>query len=302
MGRGGSSPAAVGESGWACGRLCGFDTVRVSLDRKEARSDDYTGSQMSDKDGEEESEEFYDGGFGGALRSTIRVVMRRVGRVVVGNVPADPRTLAKGADRFSELLEHTLTLRREIGSAPPMPEQKQKWYLPFLQAAPSLVKGSVLGAVLFQAYDFFDYRIDNKYLSGAGAGAVHGGLSVAWDRALVKLPWKWSTSPPALRSAPGTVVSHAAVHASLFGLFHLLVQKSDSDKGQVTPERVAFVSAAGIAAGFASELVAHYTTPLEQSLRHGFRLALSLPRPSFKALLLSSLPSGIGFLAFEFGV
>ena len=239
-----------------------------------------------------------DGGLGGALRSTIRVVMRRVGRAVVGSVPADPRTLAKGADRFSELLEHTLTLRREVSGAP-MPEKR--WYFPILQAVPAMVKGSVLGAVLFQTYDSIDYRIDNKYVAGAGAGAVHGGLSVAWDRALVKFPWKWSTSSPVLRSAPGTIVSHATVHASLFGVFHYLVQKNNSDKGQVTPERIAFVSAAGMAAGFASELVAHYTAPLEQSLRLGFRLALTLPLPSIKALLLSSLPSGIGVLAFEFG-
>ena len=114
--------------------------------------------------------------------------------------------------------------------------------------APSLLKSSVLGSVLFMTYDsLYDFvrsylpsQADNRtpgssltnstsaLIAGAAVGAcggiVHGSLSFLWNAAVFRFGNRKRSHPQPIveskvHSLPGTLVSHTLVHLTLFSTY-----------------------------------------------------------------------------------
>lgn len=263
---------------------------------------------------------------GGALRSALRSIFQRVSKTAVGAIPQNPKALAKQADRFSDLLDHAIHVsveRKQLENqqhAKEKPRRFMKFATSVVNALPSIAKSSVLGGALFSAYDLSLERASQHFshkstilptLAGGAGGAVHGLMSVAWDKTY------WHTAPllgvkriPSLSvSLPGTVLAHSILHASLFGSYYIIKEtllpmvqirstegrpREDDARLQVAYNLGAVTVAGGIA-GSLAEFIGYYLNPLEK----GVALKM-LPLPAMRPMLFAAIPSGIGFLAFEF--
>jgi len=264
------------------------------------------------------------GGGSGALRGGLRSIISRLGRTVVGALPANPKVLGKQADKISDLIDHAIHVNSERKLQSQDGSQHQRlgrwsWAAPVLFAIPSIVKSSVLGAVLFSSYEamhdgasgggalspFVSSPSLVAMISGTLGGAAHGLASVTWDKTLLYgapiSVEKWSRVETMQKSVfGGTVLAHSLVHGSLFGSYHVLKKMvmTDSKRQQSPLEEAAAVVCTGGLAGTLSEIVGHYLSPIEQG--HGWKAVMQLPRPAVRSIIVAAVPSGLGFFAFEF--
>ena len=268
---------------------------------------------------------------GGALRGMLRSVVRRAtkatAKLTFGSMPR-PQTLAKHAERLSDVLDITKNVSMErlnqlqIEAERLENEKKRKGPLrqfgvSVVYALPSIVKSSVAGGALFSCYDYVHaylsasargsvYEVAVPLLSGLAGGALHALVSVSWDNAQQAFPAFAKKRRPSLF---GTLASHSLLHGALFSSYHVLkgvLRDAPPPPSQPSQADVlwdaAAVTAAGGLAGMLAEVAGHYLKPLESAgLRAGLRAAARLSRPALRGLLSSAIPSGIGFLAFEYG-
>jgi len=261
---------------------------------------------------------------GGFLRGGLRNVLGRLGKTAMGSFPHNPKVLAKQADKLSEVwntalkvrAEHSVLSQQKIDDAA---TSRRRLWVPVLNAIPSIVKSSVLGALVFTTYETVLANNSLQQLApgsfggpslfaGWCSGAVHGIASYMWDKVLLH------TVPSAVErwdrlttfrntKLLGTVVSHSCMHASLFGsfgAFKALLSEANNNQqpSSSSLEQQVVVVVSGAMAGALADGIAYYLSPLE--VGQGWRAVLRLPRPAARAILLAAFPSGIGFYAFEY--
>ena len=70
---------------------------------------------------------------------------------------------------------------------------------------------------------------------------------------------------------------------------------------------IIIISSSGIIAGMISELLSYYLSPLEKyntnnnNIKKIIKISLNLPRPLFSSIIIATIPTSIGFLAYEYG-
>jgi len=215
-------------------------------------------------------------------------------------------------------------------------QRGKRMFVVIAHSLPSIIRSSLLGAALFSAYETCEAKLSGEHvmllqhtspalvpvLSGLVAGFTHGSLYFAADRAMsIFTPYLTTTTHAAAPLyLPGTLFCHSMVHLTLFTTYslskylflgaqhrrHLQGEGSSTDnkEGDANIRLLLAISGAGVAAGALSELATHYLSPFERapSLQKGLHIARRLTlRPSFSGLAMAALPSGLGFLAFEFG-
>jgi hypothetical protein len=143
--------------------------------------------------------------------------------------------------------------------------------------------------------------------AGSLGGCAHGIVGTVWETA--------SASPEARRSVfrnmPRMIVHHGLAHSVLFGgyegtkrllLSYLLNNKNNIEfEGSEPVTRVEFlgcVTLAGGLAGQAQHLVSHYS---EQVITPTTPGPIRWTVPTLRPLLIAFIPSGIAFVALEYG-
>jgi hypothetical protein len=186
----------------------------------------------------------------------------------LGSIPrVRPASIAKGAgnlDFVIEVYQHakdrlnlwtlTKSLPSYIRGFPSFIKSSVPWARSFLLLwAPSLLKSSVLGSVLFMTYDslydsvrsYLPSQTDNRtpgssltnstsaLIAGAAVGAcggiVHGSLSLLWNATvslIIRFGNRKHSQPQSIveskvHSLPGTLVSHTLVHLTLFSTYEM---------------------------------------------------------------------------------
>lgn len=175
------------------------------------------------------------------------------------------------------------------------------------------------------------------YYFGAGllGGISHGAITVGFEY-LEQLPLRvklytrsrkiknFSVS----RSTMGTLFSHSLSHSCLFGVYEALKWAIMKDVDPNTEYREEYfwstVFMSGILSGVISEYIAHYVSLFEtrfivhhhnmphlnfthkgrgifKNITNAGKLLWYHPKPSIGQILLASVPSAIGFLAYEIG-
>ena len=302
----------------------------------------------------------------GALARSVRGLLRPVKavfRVLPGNLPArSVAKVAKVADNVSQVVDIGQHIQVAKGN-----QQKSGLMKIMIAAVPNIVKSAVLGTALFSAYDYSIDKMNEKLellsssaagptttasaFSGAFAGGLHGLLSVGLDRALAIASTISSRTASATATAAattsatvgavtvvgaaspaliGTVISHAVVHASMFGGFVLLRNSSfirdlemereaergrDRDRdensfisssGSRRLEAVISVGLCGAVAGALAEFAGSATVVLEtHGVREGLRMVtngtVAIAKPPTRVLALGCLSGALGMLAYELG-
>lgn len=207
-----------------------------------------------------------------------------------------------------------------------------------LHAAPNLLRSAALGTAVFELYEEVRGQLDDQLdasplpvsssseqplllpvictAAGGAAGACHGTLYVGWEYgrvALARLRASMSSSPrsPQVAAAAvehvvgGTAAAHALAHATLFGAFEVVKEALFALTGarHEEPLGVALVGLAGATAGVCEEAASHFTASWEMEGVSSLRKALKRHGPpNFRSIgRTATLPSAIGFLAFEYG-
>ena len=274
------------------------------------------------QDGEEEEDGWAQGG--GFLRGGLRNVLGRIGKTALGSfpLPNNPKVLAKQADKLSEVWNSALKVRaeRSVLAQQKLDDAKARsryiWFVPILNALPSIVKSSVLGALVFTTYEtvltvnslqeLAPGPFGPSLFAGWCSGTVHGFASYIWDKALLhtfpRAVERWDRLITFRNTALlGTVVSHSCMHASLFGgysAFKELLSEANSNPQPSSLEQQVVVVSAGAMAGALADGIAYYLQPLE--VGQGWSGVRQLPKPAARAILLAAIPSGIGFFAMEY--
>lgn len=182
--------------------------------------------------------------------------------------------------------------------------------------------------------DSFGKALSFGVIAGTTGGLCNGLFSVSWDNcgsAIKELRkgcftfrgWQCKPSPVVI----GTVVSYSIVNGALFSsydsakycsryVFNKYQYNFNGDMVIITKPMfyyqlvvdVVKIFGCGFFAGTVSEIVAHYTAPLEegfllnlQSPRTFVRAVLSRPLPSPGSMTFSALTTSLGFLAYEYG-
>jgi len=182
------------------------------------------------------------------------------------------------------------------------------------QTIPPFARSAVLGTVVFGLYEsslekqhsyssisplerlplHIKASMTNPIGVGFYAGAVHGALSLAFDRLERK-------STPHFG---GTLFSHSVSHAVLFSSYHFckhyLFMSLETSLYEYQGGLAVFLS--GTFAGAVQEFVSFYTARAE---RHGIKGLLSTlrhrPIPQPAGILWAASATGLGFVAFEYG-
>jgi hypothetical protein len=144
--------------------------------------------------------------------------------------------------------------------------------------------------------------------AGSLGGCAHGVAGTAWDTAFAASP---DGRRSVLRSMPGMMVHHGLAHAVLFGSYegskrmllsclnsnnHLSTNSIELEGAEPVTrvEYLGCVAVAGGLAGQAQHVVSHYS---EQAVITPIRWTL----PALRPLLVAFVPSGIAFVALEYG-
>lgn len=161
-------------------------------------------------------------------------------------------------------------------------------------------------------------------VSGGMSGCVHGCLSHTWTVGVFKLNntvrnllYRSGTaglnSTVANSSLRGMAASHALIHSCLFGSYEgtkclllNIIDATSQTRGTGT-SKIAFwvdfvlTASTGALAGVGAEIVGFYTEPIERlGVRGGLAVLSSSKAPNPRLMLSAAVPSGLGFLAYEF--
>lgn len=272
----------------------------------------------------------------GLFRSVIRTSFQRlipstIGKSSIGSIPRiKHQTIVKSVNQLSDLMD----VREVINTSSPHFKQ-QNYKLFITKTLIEFMKNSILGSTLFGVYEssssfMSQLQYDSFYssmipiASGAFGGLAHAivsynltNLSIRIDKSLHRNPWI-SSSPQTIPSVNimsfrGLILSHILVHASLFGSYEfskkLLLSTSkppllshDTKSYQLFCEHMVLVFSCGYFSGLVSELIAHYTSKFEVlTINPLWKVILyeKTPAPRIKYLLMTSVSSAIGFLAYE---
>lgn len=271
---------------------------------------------------------------GGVLRGLLRGVVRKASKVTTmvgfGSLPR-PKAVAKHAEKLSELMDIGTKVvsqaKQQQAETTERYGKLRRFGTTMLHVLPSIAKSSVAGGCLFASYDYVHAGLKAAvgvdatssvalpFTAGLAGGAVHGLISVSWDRVQAHIPQIAKLTRPNLT---GTLVSHALLHASLFSSYHVTLSTFRGYLPPLPPQSstaidashssvvlaldMASVAMAGAVAGVVAEVTGWYLQPLEASgIRAGLWAAARLSRPALRGMVLSAVPSSIGFLAFEYG-
>lgn len=145
--------------------------------------------------------------------------------------------------------------------------------------------------------------------AGSLGGCAHGVAGTAWDTTFAASP---EGRRSVLRSMPGMMVHHGLAHAVLFGGYEgskrMLLSYLNSNNNNINTnsselegaepvtrvEYLGCVTVAGGLAGQAQHVVSHY---IEQVVTTPIRWTL----PALRPLMVAFVPSGIAFVALEYG-
>lgn len=272
---------------------------------------------------------------GGFVRGILRSIIRTLGSSGLGSFPTPhPRTIVKSSEKLSDLLE----IRDQIKNARDYnqvahPSKFKAFANVVIRAIPGFVKNSLSGTIVFSVYDELvsaphEYSDDWRAIAlfGSLGGLSHGIFYTSWDIIASKLAgasWRTPLQWPNLRaslqlpySVPGTIAAHTLVHSTLFTTYVVLLDVFKSLLGSSTvvvakneeeerlldvARRTVAVGLSGASSGIICEALSHYLAPVEEEGWVGLSMVRSVPRPSLRVLAPAVLPSGLGFLAYEFG-
>lgn len=173
----------------------------------------------------------------------------------------------------------------------------------------ALISNVIIGSISFLPFENRSNRsYFNDEITPTIAGIIGGTASALLTISYEKVTnWNRVASR---RSALGTIVSHALIHASLFSsyeqskfYFHKSLVRN------VHEEESIYIAAtvAGMVSGITSEIVSHYLTPFEYNMKlNRKRFYIQIRRQyrliRLQTILIQALPSSFGFLAYEFGL
>ena len=180
-------------------------------------------------------------------------------------------------------------------------------------ALPSVISNIVIGTISFLPYEnrhYYSHATSPISLTPMAAGVIGGMLSGILTTTYDKFS-TWNTNYSTNRSIKGTVLSHSVVHASLFASYErsrcylyqaLITQGVDDDSALYTA-----AASGGMIAGIISEIVSHFVAPFEMNMRLNkkrfyLKCRQQLSTIRRQTILLQSIPSSFGFLAYEFGL
>lgn len=292
-----------------------------------------TGTEHHVADSEEES-----AGVAGVARALVRGLTRNaqaaaklVARADIGSLPRGKvpvHTMTRVTEKISDAMEVWYSFKEGKESADKYHGTSQggRWNTikraaaSVLHSLPPFIRSSVLGTVLFSAYEDVERKIsmqlservpvedmlkaqpqEVKYVllqslpAGLLAGGAHGFLYSAWGAAAernIKLLLK----PP--------LVSHALAHGSLFASYEvnkvLLMSKLSTHPTELAGAAV--VAGAGGLAGSVQEAVTHYTTLYERKGLRAVRAAIRNNNlPNWRSVAIAAPGAAVGFLAWEYG-
>lgn len=168
---------------------------------------------------------------GGLIRGFVRGLVRKfVATANLGSIP-HPNTIAKSSGKLSDIIdfsEHLKSANEE--NRQKFGESKFKWfYGTVVTAAPSFIKSSITGTVLFSIYDetlktkLLNQNSFSPLVAGSCAGFSHGCVSIAWDwlqkQWTLRVRGQNSFASGAATSLHGALCLHTISHASLFSVY-----------------------------------------------------------------------------------
>jgi hypothetical protein len=204
-------------------------------------------------------------------------------------------------------------------------KQISKWQL-FVKAFPPFFKSSLLGAGLFEVYDYSKvklnvhthdiYFIPKTIFISTISGAFHGCMFISWEwteKHIYKLMHKTnsttiSSSTSNIPYIPsGLLLSHTITHGSLFCTYEISklyllqqLQRHHPNEKCSPIEEMSCIFTAGTMAALVSESIAHYAACIEEKgLVAGMKEIVNIQRPKSRHLLPLTLPPALGFLAYE---
>lgn len=200
------------------------------------------------------------------------------------------------------------------------------------RASSGFLKSSLLGTILFGAYDAGESYLSDmdksivlistsSALLGSACGALHGCMHILWDTIAIRAANVFNTPSSPLYNTllpyngNGVLLAHTAVNASLFCTYqsvkHILLPQNIHEAKQISDIRdlnlarlqvATVITCAGLTAHLVSESVSHYT---EVFVEHGISMKSikymkTMPKPRVIEMLPMAVPTIIGFLAYEY--
>lgn len=257
-------------------------------------------------DDDSDDDEFFDRkeGIGGVVRSALRSVMRN--KAGLGSFPR-PKTMAKGADRLATLIE----LRDEIVGSTASKTSSDGKLIKAFKSVYGLAKLSVSGYAVFYTYENVCKVTSNYSLAGFFGGVSHGAVAMIFDSVQSALYRSKSiTTISVANYIPSNLLFHGVVHSSLFTVYEFSnrflndVRKENRRDLIADDKMIDFYCRTGVsgaAAGIAAEVATHILSPMQEyGIVHFIRNMKYLRPPRMITLLKASVPSALGFIAYEY--
>ena len=190
-------------------------------------------------------------------------------------------------------------------------------------------------ASLLAGFDTLGSTVAVGLFSGALGGFSSGLFSVSWDFLVNGINGVFTKKHGFFQGCKtpmvGTIISYSIVNSVLFSSYdvakylsrdNLITTRNDvnsyeSDENMNVSKNsfyyqllhdVLKISFCGFIAGASSEVMAHYTSPLEdataktsKNMSQLWRVIVSRPFPAVSGIVFSSLTTSLGFLAYEYG-
>jgi hypothetical protein len=242
---------------------------------------------------------------------------RRLPTKAVSRSAEDLKVVLEYRESYSEVLESSHGHSNQTASVGATTRLRR-----VILATPSFLRSVALTTFIFSFYEesmghlasghhahaLSSYRIQSSFAVGAIGGVFHGILSVGSEKMLHLTLLNSFGHTKISSSYSGSAVAHSLYFSSLFGVYEVLKRMTMRQvslrygvEDLTKLEGAACIMVSGAGAGFAAEVMSHYTGGLEEHGLSNIVTRLSTVKfPRISSCIPGMITSILGFLAFEY--